>query len=91
MKEYVNEEAAEEYEEMISRRAVGELDLEKGELNMYFFLIFFRELSDVKVYNDSLRDELNDYNMKIADVLKKIEAAKLAEKNANKKFGFRAK
>jgi hypothetical protein len=34
MKEYMNEESAEEYEEMLSRRAIGELDKEKDDVNM---------------------------------------------------------
>lgn len=39
--------------------------------------------------NDNLKDELNEYNSKIAETLKKIEEAKLQEKKSKKnKLGF---
>lgn len=38
--------------------------------------------------NDNLKDELNEYNMKISETLKKIEDLKIQEMNKNKNNAY---
>ena len=47
---------------------------------------YFRKLSDIKVLNDNLNEELNIYNEKIGEILKQIEVLKEAEKKAKRPY-----
>ena len=80
MKDYLNQEATNQYNTQLTKRVLNEMVSEKEE--------FIMKLNDKKLLNDTMKAEVNNLNSQIAEALKAIENFKKIEKSRKNKFGF---